>query len=320
LQLDPNQTHANDVFPLSNDGNGGTDVQVLAKSNAGFDSSPAPTNLSWLWANTNLSWLGYYLAPAPAHCTDLSWMSYSYQTLHQQQGWNVAPLYVGYQDPNVDPTNGIHPNHLSSNENSVTVNFLALHGAASAAAYLNSEGFPKFTTVYFDLEPFTNQSQNGQISSVEATYITEWCNDIRLFGYLPGIYFNTKTSKRLSASASGWCCNVGRRLVPARRGVNLTAHRTTRIYSGIAAFLIRVTLPPDGSTPAIPTRTTTDGPVYLDLDTSVRSADGCVQNNVATVAAGNTLIVAMLKLVDQRSTRQSPAGVNKMSMELRAAL
>jgi hypothetical protein len=24
LQLDPNQTHANDVFPLSNDGNGGT--------------------------------------------------------------------------------------------------------------------------------------------------------------------------------------------------------------------------------------------------------------------------------------------------------
>ena len=66
----------------------------LAKSNAGFDSSPAPTNLSWLWANTNISWLGYYLAPAPAHCTDLSWMSYSYQTLHQQQGWNVAPLYA----------------------------------------------------------------------------------------------------------------------------------------------------------------------------------------------------------------------------------
>jgi hypothetical protein len=54
-----------------------------------------------------------------------------------------------------------------------------------------------------------------------------------------------------------------------------------------------------------------DGPVYLDLDTFSSAAQTvALQNNVSnvTVAAGNTLIVAMLKLVDQRSTRNRQQG------------
>jgi hypothetical protein len=159
-----------------------------------------------------------------------------------------------------------------------------LHGAASAAAYLNSEGFPKFTTVYFNLEPFTNQSQNGQISSVEATYITEWCNDIRLFGYLPGIYFNTKNKQTVIslAQADGAATWVTAWSRPGGAS-NLTAHSNSNanIFPASPPSLSGVTFATgwqySGDTY---TNNNVDGPVYLDLDTFSPAAQ--------TVALQNT--------------------------------
>ncbi len=66
---------------------------------AGFDTStyPGDSTMSWLKTHTNLQWVGYYLAPAPSR-TNATWMgSYARQGGLRDQGWGVAPLYVGEQ-------------------------------------------------------------------------------------------------------------------------------------------------------------------------------------------------------------------------------
>lgn len=56
---------------------------------AGFDTDifPGQLQLDWLKSNTNLSWCGYYLAPAPNHPDD-SWMGNRQALI--EQGWGAA--------------------------------------------------------------------------------------------------------------------------------------------------------------------------------------------------------------------------------------
>ena len=76
---------------------------------AGFDTSayPGDATMAWLKQNTNLTWVGYYLYPAPSrnaqniNPADNSWMGH-YAAL-TQQGWTVASIYVGEQDPTSAP-------------------------------------------------------------------------------------------------------------------------------------------------------------------------------------------------------------------------
>src|SRR6266550_2022153 len=61
---------------------------------AGFDTRAYPTDqvMKWLRQNTNLSWVGYYLYPAPSRNNPdnggASWMG-QFPSLSYQQ-WNVA--------------------------------------------------------------------------------------------------------------------------------------------------------------------------------------------------------------------------------------
>src|SRR5262249_18022116 len=59
---------------------------------AGIDRStyPGDTVMQWLWDNTNLYWTGFYLAPAPSHGKDTSWMSR--RGVLKQMGWGFAPV------------------------------------------------------------------------------------------------------------------------------------------------------------------------------------------------------------------------------------
>src|ERR1035441_7809411 len=68
---------------------------------AGFDSEFFPLHadtMAWLKQKTNLTWCGYFL-DAPSQRLDTGWLgerSYLQTTL----GCQIAPLYVGQQDPN----------------------------------------------------------------------------------------------------------------------------------------------------------------------------------------------------------------------------
>jgi hypothetical protein len=134
---------------------------------AGFDRSDYPGDavMTWLLANTNLLWCGYYLAPAPSH-PDQSWMTR--RAALADAGWGIAPIYVGRQvtgpgTPSPDGTNG------------------ATDGA-DAVQLMTNEGFAPGAAVYLDLE-------NGPpINDAQAAYIAAWCDAVAGGNFLPGVY------------------------------------------------------------------------------------------------------------------------------------
>jgi len=62
----------------------------------GFDclTYPGIDEMTWLKANTNLGWCGFYLAPAPSH-SDSSWRGSRSDLV--ALGWGLLPIYVGQQ-------------------------------------------------------------------------------------------------------------------------------------------------------------------------------------------------------------------------------
>jgi len=64
---------------------------------AGFDSLlyPGDDAIQWIKSNTNFTYVGFYLAPAPSR-PDSGWMN-KHDVL-ASQGWGFAPIYVGQQE------------------------------------------------------------------------------------------------------------------------------------------------------------------------------------------------------------------------------
>src|SRR5690348_8177793 len=104
---------------------------------AGFDSYSYPSHgistMDWLMQNTNLKWVGYYLAPAPDRI-NASWMGHRQELAND--GWSIAPIYVGQQD-----SSAFIP---SASQGAVD--------GHDATAKAWSEGFALRTTIYLDVE------------------------------------------------------------------------------------------------------------------------------------------------------------------------
>ena len=173
---------------LSQDVSDGTFTFGSSTILAGFDTHtyPGDSVMAWLRQNSNLSWVGYYLYPAPSRNVASnggnSWMGHL-STLSAQ--WTVAPIYIGEQDPahaSQDPGNSSNPSTAKGTQdgNSSEVNSIGL--ANSAVPLLIQEGFPIGTTIYLDIETSGAQSQP------ELDYISAWCLAVSNAGYVPGIY------------------------------------------------------------------------------------------------------------------------------------
>ncbi len=121
--------------------------------------------MSWLKANTNLVWCGYYLGPSPSH-PGTTWMTR--RAALAAAGWGIAPVYVGRQitgpgNHNVSAATGVTDGH-------------------DATALMNREGFADGSTVYLDLE-------NGPpLTQPLADYVANWCDTVSSSGYHPGVY------------------------------------------------------------------------------------------------------------------------------------
>ena len=162
---------------------------------AGFDwfRYPGADAMAWLLDHTNLRWVGYYLGKKidstdvagiaqrgqdqhgtnVSNTTDFSWMG-NRQTL-LTDGWSIAPIYVGEQDPTYVSANNLNqynnPNHDSG-----------LIDGGETVKLLNDEGFAKGTVVYLDWE------NGGSITSAEEQYFVSWVSLVSAAGYRPGIY------------------------------------------------------------------------------------------------------------------------------------
>jgi hypothetical protein len=140
---------------------------IFMSGHAGLDRSefPGAHVMTWLKANTNLEWCGYYLAPSPSH-SGTSWMGHRNALLGE--GWGIAPLYVGQQV--IGP--GSH--HPSQHQGQVD--------GREAVTLLADEGFPAGTCVYLDLEnglPFPQALRD---------YVASWSHFVQAQNFTPGIY------------------------------------------------------------------------------------------------------------------------------------
>jgi len=134
---------------------------------AGFDRADYPGDavMTWLRANTNLQWCGYYLGPAPSH-PSTTWMTR--RAALTGAGWGIAPIYVGQQ------ITGPGSHHASSAQGVIDGN--------QAAAMMAAEGFAPGACVYLDVEngpPLTPPLQD---------YIGNWVDAVGAGGYQPGVY------------------------------------------------------------------------------------------------------------------------------------
>jgi hypothetical protein len=133
----------------------------------GFDllTYPGDTRMAWLLENTNLSWTGFYLAPAPSQGYT-GWMR-AYNTL-RNQGWGFAPVYVGRQA--VGP--GSH---------AVTVANGTRDGN-DAATLAGRAGFPAGSVLYLDVE------QGPPVQQIVLDYYQAWADALWNSGYVPAVY------------------------------------------------------------------------------------------------------------------------------------
>lgn len=141
---------------------------------AGFDMATFPGRdcMNWLRAHSNLSWCGYYLAPAPNR-SPTGWPG-QYQTL-QAAGWGVVPIYVGQQDARTG-TGTYTPSSILTADQGTT-------DAKNAVQLAQADGFPGGTYIYLDWE-YGGLDANGAID-----YIRSWIVGVVGDGtYMPAIY------------------------------------------------------------------------------------------------------------------------------------
>ena len=134
---------------------------------AGFDcfSFPGMAQMNWLRANTNLKWVGYYLAPAPSHA-ETSWMGQ--RAALAAAGWGVGPVYVGQQ--------------VSGPGSKIVTGKQGTTDGEDAASLMAGDGFPLGSCVYLDLE------NGAPFQSPQTDYVSAWVEAVGAAGFQPGIY------------------------------------------------------------------------------------------------------------------------------------
>jgi hypothetical protein len=146
-----------------------TPTSLPGVGHPGIDTSiyPGDAVMAHLRATTNLVWTGFYLAPAPSH-PGTSWMGKRHVLL--QQGWGLAPLYVGQQET------GPGSHHVD-----------AAHGTADGAhagVLARQAEFPPGSIVYLDIET------GGPLSANLQAYLRHWSARLTAEGFVAGAYLS----------------------------------------------------------------------------------------------------------------------------------
>ncbi len=157
---------------------------------AGFDTSifPGTDQMTWLLANTNLVWCGYYLAPAPSHGDD-SWMGQ--RAGLAAAGWGIAPVYLGQQ------VQGPGSKTVTSPQGTID--------GTDAASLMTADGFPPGSCVYLDLE------NGAPFQAPQTDYVAAWVAAVQDADFQPGIYCSHGIAAQVVAlcpTARIWAFNI----------------------------------------------------------------------------------------------------------------
>lgn len=178
---------------------------------AGFDSLayPGDSVMAWLKANTNLSFVGFYLAPAPSRPTS-DWMTR--RATLAAQGWGFAPVYVGQQET------------TQPGDHALTAAQGTTDGG-DAVTLMQQAGFAPGSYVHLDLE------QGGTVSSATAAYAGAWIDAVKASGlFTPAVYCSHTTAASILALRPGtrlWCWNLQGAVPGPNYPPNLPANNPT---------------------------------------------------------------------------------------------
>ena len=144
---------------------------------AGFDAAvfPGVDTMAWLKAHSNLSWCGYYLAPAPNLAPQAgSWRG---QRAAIDASWGLAPIYVGQQLPRRGAPGDATPAFSSI----LTAAQGRADGEAAVALALR-DGFVRGSYIYVDWE------DGGALTQACRNYLGAWLSAVSARGFGPGAY------------------------------------------------------------------------------------------------------------------------------------
>lgn len=151
----------------------------------GFDACSAPTTGQMqAWLASPFRSVGIYIGGANRGCQQPA-LNASWVSTVGNEGWRLAPLYVGLQAPCTAP----------GAFNTINTTYPGYYGALSAndaVTQANALGLGPGTPIYFDMEAYN--SSDAFCVSVVRNFVTGWVQQLHALGYVAGYY---------SSSASG---------------------------------------------------------------------------------------------------------------------
>jgi hypothetical protein len=135
---------------------------------AGFDRLvyPGDAVMQKVMDKTNISWCGFYLAPAPSQ-SNASWMGK--RKFPQGMGWGFAPIYVGQQ------SDGPGSHTVTAAQGTLD--------AQDAAQLALSAGFPSGSIIFLDIE------QGPPAKATTLAYYKAWTAELEdKTAYKSGVY------------------------------------------------------------------------------------------------------------------------------------
>ena len=148
-----------------------------------------------LYENTPLSYVGFYLAPAPNH-PDASWMGKL--AVLRDQGWGVLPAYVGLQQQNEKDANG---NDIKFNLiDQANINHATQQGTDNAQDALQLAGIAALEAgacIFLDIESSVRLSDNT------FAYVSAWVAGVQQGGYQPALYCPVGRADELHGAQPG---------------------------------------------------------------------------------------------------------------------
>ncbi|MBL8211743.1 MAG: DUF1906 domain-containing protein [Bryobacterales bacterium] len=146
-------------------------IPIATSGIAGFDIAfyPGDQAVQWLWDNSNMWWMGYYLMVAgPGFSNKATWQG-KFEHL-RSIGWGVAPIYVGKQ-----------PTSLKLKQRAGKEFHEGLADGAEACRSAVLAQVPRTTVLYFDLE-------YGHTTKRWLEYFWGWVTAVLNQQYVAGLY------------------------------------------------------------------------------------------------------------------------------------
>jgi hypothetical protein len=179
---------------------------------AGIDLAvpfPGDHAMRSLKINTNLTWLGLYLAETDRDksitAIRKSWVGQFMKM--KAMGWGVAPIYVGKQVATIDRL--VHGPQMGGRG---VTDFEGDNDGEVAVGLAVAEKLPEKTVIYFDLEKGAGPGDKLATEYVE--YLTSWSRTVTSHGFVPGIYcssgFGKSISTAIPAMSNVWVFDTNR--------------------------------------------------------------------------------------------------------------